>query len=332
MEPVSVAVVGLGHWSDVHAAALKKNEYMKLVTCFTRTEAKAKKFALENNCSYEESYEDVLRRRDIDCVLLTVPHTMHPEMAVKAAEAGKHLLIEKPMANSVNECRRMVDAFAEAGLVLSVCHDMRWMGVNRKMKEMINQGLLGRLIFGEANFAHFSGAALTPDKWRWFKSESPGGPLAYLGIHMIDLVRFLIDPNVLEVRATMDKMVTKAEIDDIALLNLKFKNGAYGFIASIFTTPRVTFANIFGTSMNLFAGEKTGLYSQKAGGEVREKVEFEEVDRILKEQQDFAQSILQKRKPEVDGFEGMQNVAVVEAAVRSANDGGRLVSLSEVLA
>ncbi len=331
MEPVRIAAVGLGHWSDVHAAALKKNNLLKLVTCYTRTEAKAKKFAAENNCSYEKSFEDVLKRNDVEAVLLTTPHTTHADLAVKTAEAGKHLLIEKPMANTVKECKRMIDAFAEAGLVLSVCHDQRWTGVIRKMKDMINQGMLGRLVFAEANFFNPSGVGITPDKWRWFRSESPGGPLAYLGVHMIDQLRFLVDPNVEEVSAIFDRMIIKAEIDDLALLNLKFKNGAHGFMASVFTAPRVVYANIFGTAMNLYSGEKTGLYSQKVGTEVREKVDFEEVDRILKEQVDFAMSVRENRKPEVDGYEGMQNVAVVEAAVRSASEGGRTVKLSEVL-
>ncbi|MHB8566169.1 MAG: Gfo/Idh/MocA family protein [Nitrososphaerales archaeon] len=330
MEPVNIAIVGLGHWSDMHAGAIKKNNLLKLVTCYTRTEAKAKKFATENNCSYEKSFEDLLKRNDVEAVLLTTPHKTHTDLAVKTAEAGKHLLIEKPMANTVKECKRMIDAFAEAGLVLSVCHDMRWTGNSRKMKEMINQGLLGRLIFAEANFCNPSGAALTPEKWRFFKSESVGGPLAFLGVHMIDQLRYLIDPNVEEVDATFDRMVTKAEIDDLALLNLKFKNGAYGFMASVFTTPRVVYANVFGTGMNLFSGEKTGLYSQRAGTEVREKVEFEETDRIVKEQEDFATSVRERRKPEVDGYEGMQNVAVVEAAVKSAAE-RRPVKLAEIL-
>lgn len=331
MEPVRIALVGIGHWSGVHATALKNNPSLKLVTCYTRSDEKAKKFAADNNCSYEKSFEDVLKRNDVDAVLLTTPHTTHTDLAVKVANAGKHLLIEKPMANSVKECKTMIDAFEKAGLVLSVCHDQRWTGVVRKMKDMINQGMLGKLIFAEANFFNSSGANLTPDKWRFYRSESPGGPLAYLGIHMIDMLRFLVDPNIEEVSAIFDKQVTKAEIDDMALLNLRFGNGAHGFMASVFTTPRVVYANIFGTGMNLFSGEKTGLYAQRAGGETREKIEFQEVDRIVKEQVDFANSVREKRKPEVDGYEGMQNVAVVDAALKSAKEGGRFVKLSEVL-
>src|SRR5487761_331459 len=330
MEPLRVALVGLGNWSAMHADALKKTQLLKMVTCYTRTQDKAKKFAKDNGCDFETSYEDVLARKDVDAVILCTPHTTHPGMAIQAANAGKHLLIEKPLANSVAECKKMISSFDDAHLVLSVCQDRRFWGPVRKMKQMITSGEVGRLILGEANYLNPSGFGITPDKWRWYKSESPGGPLAYLGVHMIDTLRFLVDPSVEEVRATLDKMVIKAEIFDIALLNLKFENGSYAFTASVFTAPRDVYVNIYGTGMNLYAGEKTGLFSQKSGTEVREKVEFPDVDPIEKEEEDFALSILEKRKPEVDGYEGMKNVAVIEAAVKSAKE-GRQVKIKEVM-
>lgn len=330
MEPLRVALVGLGNWSAMHAGALKKTQLLKLVTCYTRTQDKAKKFAKDNGCDFETSYEDVLARKDVDAVILCTPHTTHPGMAIQAANAGKHLLIEKPLANSVAECEKMISAFEDAHLVLSVCQDRRFWGPVRKMKQMITSGDVGRLILGEANYLNPSGFGITPDKWRWYKSESPGGPLAYLGVHMIDTLRFLLDPSVVEVIATLDKMGVKAEIDDIALLRLKFANGSYAFSASVFTTPRTTYMNVFGTQMSLFLVEKMGLYSQKLGSDVRDKVEYEEVDPIQKEEEDFACAVAEKRKPEVDGYEGMANIAVIEAAIKSSKE-RRPVLIKEVI-
>src|SRR5487761_114393 len=330
MEPLRVALVGLGNWSAMHADALKKTQLLKLVTCYTRTQDKARKFAKDNGCDFDTSYEDVLARKDVDAVILCTPHTTHPGMAIQAANAGKHLLIEKPLANSVAECKKMISSFEDAHLVLSVCQDRRFWGPVRKMKQMITSGDVGRLILGEANYLNPSGFGITPDKWRWYKSESPGGPLAYLGVHMIDTLRFLLDPSVVEVVATLDKMGVKAEIDDIALLRLKFANGAYAFSASVFTTPRTTYMNVFGTQMNLFLVEKMGLYSQKLGSDVRDKVEYEEVDPIQKEEEDFARAVAEKRKPEVDGYEGMANIAVIEAAIKSSKE-RRPVLIKEVM-
>jgi UDP-N-acetyl-2-amino-2-deoxyglucuronate dehydrogenase len=330
MEPLQVALVGLGNWSAMHANALKKTQMLKLVTCYTRTQDKAKKFAQENKCAFETTYEDVLARKDVDAVILCTPHTTHTPMAIQAANAGKHLLIEKPLALSVNECKKIISAFEGAHLVLSVCQDRRFWGSVRKIKQMITSGDVGKLILGEANYLNPSGFGITPDKWRWYKSESPGGPLSYLGVHMIDTLRFLFDPSVVEVIATLDKMGVKAEIDDIALLRLKFANGSYAFSASVFTTPRTTYMNVFGTQMNLFLIEKMGLYSQKLGSDAREKVEYEEVDPIQKEEEDFALAVQEKRKPEVDGHEGMANVAVIEASIKSSKE-RRPVQIKEVM-
>jgi UDP-N-acetyl-2-amino-2-deoxyglucuronate dehydrogenase len=330
MQPLRVALVGLGNWSKMHENALKNTELLKLVTCYTRTGEKAKKFAKENNCAYEKSYEDVLKRSDIDAIILCTPHTTHPGMAIQAANAGKHLLIEKPLANTVAECRKMISAFDDAGLVLAVCQDRRYWAPVRKMKEMITKGEVGRLILGEANYLNPSGFGITPDKWRWYKSESPGGPLAYLGIHMIDSLRFLIDPSVVEVDASLAKMGVKAEIDDIALLRLKFANGAFAISAAVFTVPRGTYMNVFGTQMSLFLVEKMGLYAQKLGSDSREKIEYDEVDPIQREQEEFAKSVAEKSKPEVDGYEGMANVAIIEAAIKSSNE-KRPVEMKEIL-
>ncbi|MGI0079872.1 MAG: Gfo/Idh/MocA family protein, partial [Nitrososphaerales archaeon] len=147
MEPLGIAIVGIGHWSGMHAAALKKGNLLKLVTCYTRNEEKAKKFAVQNNCEYDQSYENVLKRKDVAAIILTTPHTTHPDLAIKAANAGKHLLIEKPLANTVAECKKMISAFENEGLVMSVCQDRRWLGYHRKMKEIITAGLIGRPIF-----------------------------------------------------------------------------------------------------------------------------------------------------------------------------------------
>lgn len=329
MTPLRVALVGLGNWSVMHENALKKTQLLQLVTCYTRTQDKAKKFAKENNCDYEVNYENVLKRKDVDAVILCTPHTTHPEMAIQAANSGKHLLIEKPLANSVAECRRMISSFEKAGLTMSVCHDRRWWEPVRKMKQIITRGDAGRLILGESNYFNPSGFGITRDKWRWYKSESPGGPLAYLGIHMIDTLRFLFDPSVLEVDAMLYKMGISAEIDDIALLRLRFANGTYGISAVALTIPRGTYMNVFGTSMNLFLVENIGLYSQKLGSESRDKIDFAEVDPIQREQEDFALSISENRKPEVDGYEGMANVAVIEAAIKSSKE-RRPIEIKEI--
>lgn len=329
-DPLRVAIVGLGWWSAVHAAALKKTTLLKLVTCYTRTREKGNRFAMENGCEYDSTFESLLRREDVDAVILTTPHSTHLNLAIRIAEAGKHLLIEKPLTNTVANCQRIIDEFKSRDLVLSVCQDRRWTATHRKMKELIDAGVLGHVVIAEANFSLASGLNLTPASWRWYEAESPGGPLAYLGIHMIDTVRFIVGAKVEEVDGLLDKMMTRAEIYDTAICRLAFSNGVHAIITSSFVVPRVSFINVYGSGANLYNSEMAGLSFQEAGTVEAVPVPLEQLDPIQAEQEDFAKSVVWRRKPAVDGFEGMANVAVIEALIKSSNE-RRRVKMSEVL-
>jgi Predicted dehydrogenases and related proteins len=146
---------------------------------------------------------------------------------------------------------------------------------------------------------------------------------------MIDTLRFLIG-EIVEVNGKVDKLETKAEIYDTALATFRFDNGAYGFVGSIFVVPKVTMVNVYGTKASLYSSDKLGLYIQRIESEELEKIQYNEVDPVLLEQEDFARSVIEKRKPLVDGYEGMRNVAIMEAIIKSSQD-KRPVEVREIL-
>jgi predicted dehydrogenase len=330
MEPVRVALIGTGRAAGNHARALKKTKLLRLTTCHTRNVESGRKFAAENACDFEDTYDGVLKRSDVDAVILTTPNPTHVQLALLAAGAGKHALIEKPLANSIAECMKITAGFTKSGLTLSTCHDKRWTGYYRAMKKLIASGSVGQLLAAEANFSNPVGLMITPNKWRWRKSENPGGVLDTLGVHMFDTLRFLVDPVVEEVFGIFEKKVVSSEPEDIAICTLKFKNGAYATVTDVAAVPLVHFINVYGTEMNLFAGEKVGLRMQRKGSDEQENVAFEDVDPVQKEQEDFALSIKEHRKPEVDGHEGTMNVAVMEAAIMSSRE-RRFVRVDELI-
>jgi Predicted dehydrogenases and related proteins len=144
MDRINIGIVGTGWWASVHANAIKKGKFLKLVACYSRTKEKAKEFAVKNDCEVVSDYMSLIKRTDIDAIIITTPHTTHPELAIKAAQAGKHVLIEKPLALNVKDCKRIIEAFEDAGLVLAVGHDRRWYGSHMKMKELIEKGVIGK--------------------------------------------------------------------------------------------------------------------------------------------------------------------------------------------
>ena len=114
-KPVRIAIVGIGMWCKALATVIQKSGAFQIVTCFTRTQVKRDEFAATFRCDRETSYEDVLRREDVEAILLTTPNSAHSEMTVLAADHGKHVLVEKPIANRVSDARRMVEACKKNG-------------------------------------------------------------------------------------------------------------------------------------------------------------------------------------------------------------------------
>lgn len=315
---IGVGIIGIGWWAGVHAEALKNSHHLKLVACHTRTKEKGVEFAKKHGCDYEENLDALLKRKDIDAVIITTPHTTHKEIAIKSALAGKHALVEKPLALTVEDCISIIEAFKNNGLVLAVGHDRRFMPQHRKMKEIIDEGKIGKLIMAEGNYSTNLALNLTPDKWRFYKSESPGGLLSYLTIHIIDTLRYLVGTDVEEVTAYLDKLETKAEIFDFGMAVLKFKNGVYGYVGGSFLIPRIFYVNIFGIEGNLFSNERGELKIQKKDELELKDLKIEMYNHMQKMHENFALSILDKKKPEVDGYEGLKNVAIMNSIIESS--------------
>ena len=104
-QPVGVGVVGIGWWSTPTAVAVKNNPKYRLVTCFTRTPEKRKKFAETYGCGESESYEEILGNPDVEAVILTTPNSVHGEQILQAIGAGKHIFVEKPITNTLSEAK-----------------------------------------------------------------------------------------------------------------------------------------------------------------------------------------------------------------------------------
>ena len=193
---VKVAQIGLGSWSGATAGAVKRSKKTQLVTCFDLFPEKRKVFSEKYGCDQEKSYEDVVRRDDIDGVLLTSPNFVHAEQAVLAAQHGKHVFVEKPIANTITDGKKIIEACKKADVVLMVGHYMRrWAGY-RKLKELVDKGAIGKPIQVEANTSSSQGFSLTPDQFRWRGDDSgcPAGSLMTRGIHQAEAFNYLFGP------------------------------------------------------------------------------------------------------------------------------------------
>ena len=351
-KPVRIAIVGIGMWCKALATVIEKSGAFKIVTCYTRTKTKREDFAATFRCDQETSYEDVLKRGDVEAILLTTPNSAHSEMTVMAAGHGKHVLVEKPIANRVADARRMVEACKKNSVVLSVAHNQRRLAGYRKMKAMIQAGNLGKVITVETNFSHNGGFRLTPQMWRWHEAECPGGPMMTLGVHPADTLQYLLGP-VRSVSAFFNRLCLKTEIIDTGTAILQFESGALGYLGSNFITPWVNYCNVYGTEANLYltvelparkadetpgqygdywnyAGRNSELCMKRKGEDHKVKVDLESGEILTEEVKEFADCIRNQKIPETGGLEGIQSLAVILAAIRSAQS-GETVPLTRIL-
>ena len=325
-----VGIVGIGWWSDVLAGVIEKSDKLELRAGFTRSPEKNAKFAETFNCEAMASYEDMLALDDLDGVILTTPNSAHLPGTLAAAAAGKHVFVEKPVSNTIADGRTMIAACDAANVVLAVGHSYRRHGALRHLKKMIDDGELGRVSRAEGIFSNDNGLKLKPGAWRTDTEEIPGGCLMQIGIHQIDNLLYLLG-DVQELTAYVDRLETEPEIEDVTSVLMRFQSGAIGFVASDYISPRRFMINVHGTKANAFFDmDIDGLRIQRTGESKPSPVEFPPADHLLAELEDFADAVTQGRKPEVDGTDALNPLAIVLGAVKSSRK-GRSVPLSEIL-
>lgn len=208
---VGVAVVGCGGISGYHIPALSSVERARVVAvCDTnarRAESTARKYKINK---WFTDYDDLLAAEDVDAVVLLTPNHTHCKFAVRAAEAGKHAMVQKPFARTVEECHRMIDAAHKAGTKLVPSFMHRYLPETVKAKEYLSRGLIGR-----PYMVRIRNGVEGPNHAAWFfdKEKTGGGAVIDVGVHGIDILRYLIG-EITEVAARMDICKKVRILDD----------------------------------------------------------------------------------------------------------------------
>ena len=322
-DPVRVAAVGIGWWSGELADAVPKGTNLKLVTCTTRSPEKRAAFATKYGCRQSESYEAVLEDPEVEGVLLTTPHTLHADQVVAAAEAGKHVFVEKPFTLTVADGRRATDACRRAGVVLAVGHGRRRQPANRALKGMVEAGTLGRVVQIEGNVSSNSGFNMKPGGWRTDPRETPAGAMTGLGIHHVDTFQYLMGPITRLAAFSSRQILQGIEIHDTSGILFEFASGAMGYLGTGFVVAnRTNLLAAHGTQAQAFTeAEGSRLFLQKKGEAERSPVPLRPVDWIADGLAEFARCVREGTRPEVGGEEGTANVAVLQAIVESVKVG-----------
>ncbi len=282
----------------------------------------------------------LLEDKQVDAVYIATPVYLHPKQAVKAAEKGKHVFCEKPMAMTVEDCGKMIDACRENGVKLGIGFMMRFHAYHRKLRDMLKAGELGRVTLARAQLSCWY-----PDMegaWRQSPELGGGGSLVDMGNHCIDALEYILDSRVAEVSCFAGTLVHKYPVEDTAVVMMKFANGAVGVVDSCFSIPDNSSKNrleVYGSGGSVLAegtlgqapdGVMTAYLEGKKEYDARQARETagggqainpEPVNTYRAEIEEFSGCILENTTPLISGDDGLWSQKVMLACYESAETG-----------
>jgi len=281
-------------------------------------------------------WQKLLKEAPIDAVSICLPNFLHSKVTVAAAQAGKHILVEKPMATSTKEAEEMVTTARKNRVVLMVEQTLRFLPVVEVAKHFLSQGIIGKINTIRARSGSASPKAFSPTaKWYFEKEKSRGGALLDVGIHGIDLVRHLVPKKIIEVYATVGTLERKvAPLEDNAICVYRFEDGTFGSLEASWTNrPRTIH------SVTLY-GQKGTMRLESYGDRSLNFYLFNPdrtiIPSIPPESQwggacgYFIHCIQNKETPFISGEEGLRSLEIILNTYRASKE-GRPVALSKSL-
>jgi predicted dehydrogenase len=329
---IRYAVVGLGHIAQVAVLPAFKNcKHSELAALVSSDETKLRElgaeFGVEARYTYDE-YDQCLQSGDVDAVFIALPNHLHCEYTVRAAERGVHVLCEKPMAVTEEECRQMIDACRERDVKLMIAYRLHFEEANMKAVEIAQTGELGRLRLFQSLFS----MPVAEDNIR-IEGEKGGGTLYDIGIYCINAARYLFRDEPIEVTAisVADKNDERfQEVDEATSAVLRFPGERIATFTSSFGAADAGTYQVCGTEGDLrldpaftYHGELTHFLT-KDGKTAKKK--FRKRDQFAVEIDTFSECVLNDTEPEASGTEGLADVRIIEAIYESAMT-GRTVEL-----
>jgi predicted dehydrogenase len=327
-------LIGCGRVAPRHAESLLSLPGAQLVAVADVRESRAERFAAQYHAFAHTDYHALLARQDVDVVNICTPSGLHAQMAVEAMQAGKHVIVEKPIALTLHDADRMIGAARVYGLKLCVVLQNRYNRPMQDLKHVVESGMLGRLLLGNATVRWYRPQEYYEDGWHgtW---AMDGGALMNQSIHHIDALQWLLGrpESVFAYSATL---AHRMEAEDIGVASIRFHGGTLGVVEG----STVTYPENLEGSVAVF-GERGSL---KVGGTaLNRKViwkvagELEHEKELLTREQvdppsvygtshraviaDMIEAILVNRAPKTDGSEAKKSLALVLAMYESARTG-----------
>ena len=305
----------------------------ELVSVLSRNSERARAFATRHKVARaHDSLEKFLVDPALDAVYIATPNALHAEQSIAAANAGKHVLCDKPMALTVADCERMIRACADNKVKLGVTFRNRYHPAHVDARRHVQAGVLGEIqmvkaqLFVGGKRGHWKG-------WRRDPAMTGSGSIAGQAVHPVDLLRFLIDSEVTEVRCVTDQAPPERPVDEMTFTILTFENSAHGMVASGALVPNSdNDVVLYGSKAKIFCKGTLGtpqkdkpqevfLEGDAAGLTVRCPADDTAQGRTARLIEEFNSAILTNTPTVISGENGLQMVRIANAMQESSRTG-----------
>ncbi len=337
---MKVAIIGCGRIAQTrHIPEYENNKNTEIVGLYDLNYERAKELAEKLNAKAFKSIEELLADESIEAVSICTANVAHAENTIAALKAGKHVLCEKPMATTMEECVEMVRVAKECNKKLMIDQNQRLLKTHQRAKELIEQGVIGKVITFKTTFGHKGPEnwSIAPGASTWFfdKKQSAIGAMADLGIHKVDLMQYLLNTKVKKVTARLMTLEKKDEhgnpisVDDNAFSILEMENGCAGSLCvswtyygeednSTFIYGSKGMMKIFGDSdysINVFLRDgQEILFSVDSIQTNDNQTDTGIIDA-------FADCVINDKKPLIDGEDVLDAMKAIFACIKSSEEG-----------
>jgi predicted dehydrogenase len=314
------AICGAGHWGTRLIESVQgRSGKIRFAVAVTRDPAALAPLGKRFGLALTARYADVLSDPAIDAVVLATPHSRHADEIAAAAQAGKHVFVEKPFTLTRASAERAIEACRKAGITLAVGFNRRYAPAYADMKRRIAAGEIGTLRHLEGHFSGPPSYQTEPGNWRSNQVESPGGSMTARGCHVLDGMVHLAGLAT-EVFAVSERLQHDFDVDDTTSCLLRFAGGATGTLATLHAATRFYRLHAFGSKGALEMRGDTELDVFDLEGNLR-RVSFEAIDKERAELEAFADAAAAGVKFVIAPQEIVNVVAGTEAVAASARSG-----------
>ncbi len=337
---IGIGIIGCGKIAQIrHLPEYSENKFCKIIGLFDLNRDRAEELAAIYKAKAYRNIDELLADDEIEAVSICTSNSTHAEISIQALNAGKHVLCEKPMATTLEDCLEMTETAGKKGRILMIAHNQRLTRAHIVAKELMDRGEIGEVLSFRTAFGHGGPEtwSVDPGKNVWFfdREKASMGAMADLGVHKTDLIQFLTGKKIVKTAAvltTIDKRDDQGNligVDDNSICIYTLENGAVGTMASSWTYygSEDNSTIIYGTEgmLRIYDDPNYAIVMIRKNGE-RISYDLEQIQTNERQTKSnvidkFVECVINKSKPDSDGESVLSAMKAVFASIESSRRG-----------